>query len=173
MLLWVREVQLHVCLCLCCSPGCVCLFSVGVPSSADQLPDPHNPAGDAWALFTLAVFVLGSKPPIWQATNGHYFQIKSTPAKNPVPMGCNVKHLFWRQIHSTLCFTSLHMLTPCPVAAFGKGGILRFPFRKTRRHIAALTLEQMCRLFYLKRATVVFQHRISSKSCQHLWKMIL
>ena len=28
-------------------------------------------------------------------------------------------------------------------------------FRKTGRHIAALTLEQMCRLFYLKRAIIL------------------
>ena len=35
---------------------------------------------------------------------------------------------------------------------FGKGGILHF--RETGRHIAAFTLEQMCRLFYLKRASV-------------------
>ena len=41
------------------------------------------------------------------------------------------------------------MFTP---TAFGKGGILRLCFRKTGRHIAVLTLEQMCRLFYLKRA---------------------
>ena len=44
------------------------------------------------------------------------------------------------------------MFMPTSEAAFGKGGILRLRFRKTGRHIAALTLEQMCRLFYLKRA---------------------
>ena len=47
------------------------------------------------------------------------------------------------------------MFTPTPEAAFGKGGILRFRFRKTGRHITALTLEQMCLLFYLKRASVL------------------
>ena len=36
--------------------------------------------------------------------------------------------------------------------AFGKGGILRLGFRKTGRHITALILEQIRRLFYLKRA---------------------
>ena len=46
------------------------------------------------------------------------------------------------------------MFTPTSEAAFGKGGILRLCFRKTGWHIAALTLEQMCRLFYLKRASV-------------------
>ena len=45
------------------------------------------------------------------------------------------------------------MFTPTPVVAFGKGGILHLHFRKIRRHIAALTLEQMCRLFYLKRGS--------------------
>ena len=40
-----------------------------------------------------------------------------------------------------------------PQGGFGKGEILRLGFRKTGWHIAALTLEQMCRLFYLKRAT--------------------
>ena len=39
---------------------------------------------------------------------------------------------------------------PTSEAAFGKGGISHL--RKTGRHIAFLTLEQMCRLFYLKRA---------------------
>ena len=53
----------------------------------------------------------------------------------------------------TLSFTSRHMFTPTSEAAFGKGGILRLRFRKTGRHTAALTLEQMCSLFYLKRAT--------------------
>ena len=48
---------------------------------------------------------------------------------------------------------SRHMFTPTSEVAFGKGGILRLGFRKTGWHIAALTLEQMCRLFYLKRAT--------------------
>ena len=48
-----------------------------------------------------------------------------------------------------------HMFTPTSVAAFGKGGILHLHFRKTGRHIVALTLEQMCNLFYLKRATDV------------------
>ena len=47
---------------------------------------------------------------------------------------------------------SRHMFTPTSEAAFGKGGILRLHFRKTGRQIDALTLEQMCRLFYLKRA---------------------
>ena len=46
------------------------------------------------------------------------------------------------------------MFTPTSETAFGKGGILHLRFRKTGRHIAFLTLEQMCRLFYLKRATV-------------------
>ena len=46
------------------------------------------------------------------------------------------------------------MLTPPSEAAFGKGGILRLGFRKTGWHIAALTMEQMCHLFYLKRANV-------------------
>ena len=48
---------------------------------------------------------------------------------------------------------SRHMFTPTSEAAFGKGGILRLGFRETGRHIAALTLEQMCRLFYLKRGS--------------------
>ena len=39
-----------------------------------------------------------------------------------------------------------------PQRAFGKGGILHLGFRKTGRHIAAFTLEQMCHLFCLKRA---------------------
>ena len=46
------------------------------------------------------------------------------------------------------------MFTPTSEAAFGKVGILCLRFRKTGRQIAALTLEQMCSLFYLKRATV-------------------
>ena len=58
-----------------------------------------------------------------------------------------------RPQHSpTLSFTSHHMFTATSEAAFGKGEILRLRFRKTGRHIAILTLEQMCRLFYLKRA---------------------
>ena len=48
-----------------------------------------------------------------------------------------------------------HMFTPTSVAAFGKGGILRLGFRKTGQHIAALTLEQMCHLFYVKRDTQI------------------
>ena len=53
-----------------------------------------------------------------------------------------------------------HVFTPTSEAAFGKGGTLRLGFRKTGRHIAALTLEQMCRLFYLKRANegALFDH---------------
>ena len=51
---------------------------------------------------------------------------------------------------------SCHMFTPTLVAVFGKGGILHLPFRKTRVHIAALTLEQMCCLFHLKRVSVTF-----------------
>ena len=46
------------------------------------------------------------------------------------------------------------MFTPNSEAVFGKGGILRLGFRKTGRHIAVFTLEQMCRLFYLKTANV-------------------
>ena len=77
-------------------------------------------------------------------------------------MGCNVKLLFWRQIH---CQCSLHnfvlhvmshvyaYLSGGQVAAFGKGGILHLPFRKTRWHIAAFALQQMCHLLYLKGAT--------------------
>ena len=36
-----------------------------------------------------------------QATTGRYFQIKSPPLRTQfkTPMGCNVKLLFWRQIH--------------------------------------------------------------------------
>ena len=70
-------------------------------------------------------------------------------------MGCNVKLLFWRQIqcHCSQPNFELHVM-PTSEAAFGKGGILRLGFRKTDWHIAALTLEQMCRLFYLKRATL-------------------
>ena len=45
------------------------------------------------------------------------------------------------------------MFMPTSEAAFGKGGILRLRFRKTGRHTAVLTLEQMCHLFNLKRAT--------------------
>ena len=44
------------------------------------------------------------------------------------------------------------MFTPTPEAAFGKGGLSHLPFRKTRQHIADLTLEHLCRLLYLKRA---------------------
>ena len=44
------------------------------------------------------------------------------------------------------------MFMPTLEAAFGKGGVLRLCFRKTGWHIAALTLEQMCLLFFLKRA---------------------
>ena len=44
------------------------------------------------------------------------------------------------------------MFSPTSEAAFGKGGILRLHFRKTGRHMAVLTLEQMCRLFCLKSA---------------------
>ena len=40
------------------------------------------------------------------------------------------------------------------MAAFGEGGLLCLHFRKTGRHIATFTLELMCHLFYLKRATV-------------------
>ena len=47
---------------------------------------------------------------------------------------------------------SCHMFTPTSEVAFGKRGILRLGFRKTGQHIAALTLEQMCCLFNLKRA---------------------
>ena len=53
------------------------------------------------------------------------------------------------------------MLTPTPEVAFGKGGILRFRFRKTGRHIA-LTLEQMCRLFYLKKAIDTQDNELSN-----------
>ena len=45
------------------------------------------------------------------------------------------------------------LVTPTLVVAFGKGGILRLCFRKTRQHIATLNLKQMCHLFYLKRAS--------------------
>ena len=61
---------------------------------------------------------------------------------------------------------------PTPVAAFGKGAILRHPFRKTRRHIVTLTLERMWRLFYLKRANVSilggWGRRPVTHSCQFL-----
>ena len=50
------------------------------------------------------------------------------------------------------------MFAPTPVAAkwqlLGKDGILRLPFRQTRRHIAAFTLLQVFHLFYLKGACV-------------------
>ena len=65
----------------------------------------------------------------------------------------------WRQIRChcsqpnfELHVTSRHVFTSTSVAAFGKGGILHLRFRKTGRDIAALTLEQICCLFYLKRA---------------------
>ena len=48
------------------------------------------------------------------------------------------------------------MFTPTSAVAFRKGGILHLGYRKTGRHIAALTLAQMCRLFYLKRVAVMF-----------------
>ena len=72
-------------------------------------------------------------------------------------MWCNVKLLFWRQICCQLFTAQLRAsrhitCLRLPQRAFGKGGILRLGFRKTGRHIAALTLEQMCCLFYLKRA---------------------
>ena len=67
--------------------------------------------------------------------------------------------LFWRQI---LCHCSqpnfeLHITSR--VYAYLRGGFWKrrntIPlFRKTGRHIATLTLEQMWRLFYLKRASV-------------------
>ena len=56
---------------------------------------------------------------------------------------------------------SRHVFTPTSEAAFRKGGTLRLGFRKTGRHIAALTLEQMCRLFYLKRAIVMGESTLS------------
>ena len=85
-------------------------------------------------------------------------------------MGCNVKLLFWRQIfrycsQPNSCFTSCHMFTPTSEAAFRKGGILHIHFRRTSRHIAALTLEQLCHLFYLKRATDTGTGDI--RSCQY------
>ena len=51
-----------------------------------------------------------------------------------------------------------HMFTPMSEAAFLKGEILGLGFRKTGRHVAALTLEQMCHLFYLKRARDTSAH---------------
>ena len=54
----------------------------------------------------------------------------------------------------TSSFTSHHMFTPTSEVAFRKEGTLCLSFRKIGQHIAALTLEQMCRLFYLKRATL-------------------
>ena len=58
-----------------------------------------------------------------------------------------------------------NMLTPTSEAAFGKGGILHLGFRRTGRHFAALTLEQMCRLFYLKRS-----HDKSDVTDSTLWE---
>ena len=78
------------------------------------------------------------------------------PVLNPNGVQCkalilktNSLSLFTAQLHA-----SRHMFTPTPKAAFGKGGILRLRFRKTRQQIAAFTLEQMCRLFYLKMANL-------------------
>lgn len=66
------------------------------------------------------------------------------------------------------CSTSRHMFMPTAVAAFGKGGISHLPFRKTGRHIAAFTLEWMCRLFYLKMAS----DRLSFSICFLVqWKL--
>ena len=72
-------------------------------------------------------------------------------------MGCNVKLLFWRQICCHRSQPNLVLHVTSHVYAYLSGGFWKRrnimpPFRKTRRHIAALTLEQMCRLFYLKRA---------------------
>ena len=72
-------------------------------------------------------------------------------------MGCNVKLLLWGQIQCHLSQPNfeLHVtFTPTSETAFGKGGILGLGFRKTGQQIAAFTLEQMCRLFYLKRAVI-------------------
>ena len=57
---------------------------------------------------------------------------------------------FTAQLRASRHVTCLRL----PQRAFGKGGILRLHFRKTGRDIAVFTLQQMCRLFYLKRATV-------------------
>ena len=74
-------------------------------------------------------------------------------------MGCNVKLLFWRQIRCHCSQSNLKLHATSHVYAylrggFGKGGILRLGFRETGRHIAALTLEQMCCLFTLKRTPI-------------------
>ena len=66
---------------------------------------------------------------------------------------------------------SRHMFTPTSVATFGEGGILRLHFRKTGRHIAAFTLEQMCHLFYLKRVSdseIKFKHNEQTAE-QFVW----
>ena len=55
---------------------------------------------------------------------------------------------------------------------FWKRRNITLGFRKTGRHIAALTLEQMCRLFYLKRATLtVFGNKEKYRSCT--WRSVL
>ena len=77
-----------------------------------------------------------------------------------------MKLLFQRQIcgHCSLPNFVLHVTSHADVkhhnypsggqvAAFGKGGVLHLLFRITGRRIAAFTLLQMCRLFYLKGAT--------------------
>ena len=64
---------------------------------------------------------------------------------------CQPQREVGQESQETSSFTSGHIFAPTSEAAFGKRGILRLRFRKTGWHIAALTLEQMCCLFYLKR----------------------
>ena len=91
------------------------------------------------------------------------FKLKAPPpAKSPVlnSDGVRCKALILKT--NTTCFTvhtelraSRHVtcLRLPQWRFFGKDGILHLPFRQTRRHIAALTLMQMRRLFYLKESS--------------------
>ena len=92
---------------------------------------------------TVAIFRQSTKPPICRPFGGSSNSLST--------------------LHSpTWSFMSRHMFTPTSEATFGNGGILRLRFRKTGRHIVALNLVQMCRLFYLKRANVSLNHTVFS-----------
>ena len=58
-------------------------------------------------------------------------------------------------VHAQLC-ASRHITCLClPLwRLFGKEGILQLPLRRTRQQTAAFNLLQICRLFYLKAASV-------------------
>ena len=61
----------------------------------DSCWDPGDASVSSVSVAVWLVCLLLSR----QATNGHYFQIKSPPLRTQflTPMGCNVKLLFWRQ----------------------------------------------------------------------------